>query len=260
MELAGKVCVITGAARGIGAALARRFADEKVAGLVLADRLGDEVRATAASVGGVGFEGDFSRQDVLAKLVEETVGRFGRIDLFCANAGILAAGGAEASDDEWLRAWEINVMAHVRAARVVLPVMKRQGSGYWLSTASAAGLLTSLDAAPYAVTKHGAVALAEWLSIQHAADGLKVSCLCPQGVWTPMLEVSDAPSALMLKTSAVTPEAVADAVVAGIAAERFLILPHPEVADYFRNKANDYERWLAGMRKLHARTRPSPRP
>jgi NAD(P)-dependent dehydrogenase (short-subunit alcohol dehydrogenase family) len=160
------------------------------------------------------------------------------------------AGGVERADADWRRLWDVNVMAHVYAARAVLPGMLARGRGYLLQTVSAAGLLTQLGSAPYAVTKHAALALAEWLAITHGRAGIRVSCLCPQGVNTDMLR--QAPPAIgdMLRATALEPEAVADAVVAGLAEERFLILPHPEVAEYFRRKAGDYERWLGAMRRL----------
>jgi NAD(P)-dependent dehydrogenase (short-subunit alcohol dehydrogenase family) len=193
---------------------------------------------------------DVSHEADVQQLVARTEERFGPIDLFCSNAGIATGGGVEAPDDAWQQIWDINVMAHVYAARAVLPAMIARGEGYLLNTASAAGLLSQIGSAPYAVTKHAAVALAEWLSITHGDQGIKVSCLCPQGVRTAML--GEGPGALLGPT-AIEPEQVADAVVAGLRAEEFLILPHPEVREYFRRKGDDYDRWLRGMRRLQSR-------
>ena len=187
-------------------------------------------------------------------LVEQTIAAYGPIDLFCSNAGIIIPAGVETPDADWQRIWNINVMAHVYAARAVLPGMLRRGQGYLLQTASAAGLLSQIGSAPYAVTKHAAVGLAEWLSITYGDRGIKVSCLCPLGVRTPMLEGSAGGMADMLRAGALEPEAVADAVIAGLAEERFLILPHAEVEEYRRRKADDYDRWLRGMRRLQAKT------
>jgi len=179
---------------------------------------------------------------------------YGPIDLFCSNAGISVAGGEETTDEDWQRMWEINVRAHIYAARAVLPGMLARGQGYLLHTASAAGLLTQIGSAPYAVTKHAAVAFAEWLAMAHGDAGIKVSCLCPQGVRTRMLMGEEMSSTRnFLFEGSVSPEDVADAVVKGLDEERFLILPHPEVAEYFRRKADDYDRWLRGMRRLQTR-------
>jgi NAD(P)-dependent dehydrogenase (short-subunit alcohol dehydrogenase family) len=180
--------------------------------------------------------------------------RHGRIDLFCSNAGIGGGeAGLETDGARWQDFWQVNVMAHVYAARAVLPSMLAAGRGYLLQTASAAGLLTQIGSAPYAVTKHAAVAFAEWLAITYGDQGIRVSCLCPQGVRTPMLESASAAARRLLGDSAIEPDVVADAVIAGLAAERFLILPHPEVAEYFTRKASDYDRWLRGMRRLQQR-------
>jgi len=190
----------------------------------------------------------------LAKAVERATDAYGPIDLFCSNAGVWTPGGAEASDDDWQRIWEINVRAHIYGARAVLPAMLARRSGYLLQTASAAGLLTQIGSAPYAVTKHAALAFAEWLAMTHGDAGIKVSCLCPQGVRTRMLlgaEMSSTENFLV--EGSVSPEDVAEAVVKGLDEERFLILPHPEVAEYFRRKADDYDRWLRGMRRLQSR-------
>jgi NAD(P)-dependent dehydrogenase (short-subunit alcohol dehydrogenase family) len=257
VKLDGKVVVITGAAGGIGAALARRFAAEKAAALVLADLDGAAASALAATLPGeaVGVEADVTSEEQVAELVGETLQRHDRIDLFCANAGITTGAGLEASPETWARAWAINVQSHVYSARAVLPSMLERGSGYLLHTCSAAGLLTAVGDAPYAVTKHAAVAFAEWLSITYGDRGVKVSALCPQGVDTPMLRDGLAAGHIGAKVTAaggtVLPaESVADSVVAGLDAEKFLILPHPEVAKYALHRVTDTDRWLAGMRGL----------
>jgi NAD(P)-dependent dehydrogenase (short-subunit alcohol dehydrogenase family) len=256
MELRDKVVVVTGGASGIGAALCRRFAQEGARAVVVADLDADGATAVADEIGGTAASTNVAREVDVEALVERTTAEHGPIDLFCSNAGIAIGGGVEVPDEDWQRIWEINTMAHVYAARAVLPGMLARGEGYLLNTASAAGLLTNLGAAPYAVTKHAAVALAEWLAITHGDAGIKVSVLCPQGVRTPMLlggaELGDE-AASMLLAGAIEPTDVADAVVAGLRAETFLILPHPEVAEYVRRKADDYDRWLSGMRRLQAR-------
>jgi NAD(P)-dependent dehydrogenase (short-subunit alcohol dehydrogenase family) len=252
MHLNGKHAVVTGGGNGIGAALCRRFAAEGARGVVVADRDGDAAQAVALEIGGLAVTVDVSVEEDVRRLVAESEKRLGPIDLFCSNAGIATGGGVEAPNAEWQRIWDINLMAHVYAARAVLPGMLKRGDGYLLQTASAAGLLTSIGSAPYAVTKHAAVALAEWLSITHGPT-IKVSCLCPQGVFTNMLMRPDAGAATeALRAEAVTVEHVADAVIEGLAAERFLILPHPVVAKYMSNRASDHERWLRGMRRLQA--------
>jgi short-subunit dehydrogenase len=187
------------------------------------------------------------------RLVDQSTKKFGAIDLFCSNAGIATGGGVDAANREWQEIWEINLMAHVYAARAVLPAMIARGEGYLLQTASAAGLLTSIGSAPYAVTKHAAVALAEWLSITYGDRGIKVSCLCPQGVFTNMLMRPDAgPASEFLRAEAIEPEQVAESVIQGLASEKFLILPHEIVAKYMSHKATDCDRWLRGMRRLQA--------
>jgi NAD(P)-dependent dehydrogenase (short-subunit alcohol dehydrogenase family) len=253
MHVRGKVVVVTGGASGIGRALCRRFAAEGARGVVVADI--DELlaRTTAAETGGIAVVCDVANEQDVIRLVDSTIREYGQIDLFCSNAGICLQGDVDTSDADWQRLWQVNVMAHVYAARAVLPGMVARGDGYLLQTASAAGLLTQLGSAPYSVTKHAAVGLAEWLAITYGPAGIKVSCLCPQGVRTAMLEQATGGVADHLRESALEPEAVADSVIAGLAAEQFLILPHPEVADYFRHKADDYERWLRGMRRLQER-------
>ena len=257
MRLEDRVVVITGAAGGIGAALARRFAAEKVAALVLADLDGAAATALASEldVEAVAADVDVTVEAQVAELVGEALGQFGRVDLFCANAGVTTGAGLEASDEQWSRTWSVNVLAHIYAARAVLPSMLERGEGYLLQTCSAAGLLTAVGDAPYAVTKHAAVAFAEWLAITYGGQGIKVSALCPQGVDTPMLRDGLAAGHIgALVTAAggaVLPaESVAEAAVQGLAEERLLILPHPEVARYYQRRATDPDRWAAGMRDL----------
>jgi NAD(P)-dependent dehydrogenase (short-subunit alcohol dehydrogenase family) len=250
MQLCDKVIVVTGGASGIGAALCRRFAAEGARGVIVADHDAEGAHRVAAECSGRAIAADVTVERDVVALVEQATAACGPIDLFCSNAGIITAGGVELPDTEWQRVWDVNVMAHVYAARAVLPGMLARGAGYLLQTASAAGLLTQIGSAPYSVTKHAAVALAEWLAITYGDAGIKVSCLCPQGVSTAMLRQASGGIADLLRETALTPEAVADYVVAGLAEERFLILPHPEVAEYFRRRASDHDRWLRGMRRL----------
>lgn len=259
MELADRTVVITGAGSGIGAALARRFAQEGPRALVLADVNEPAVEAVAQEVGGVAVRTDVGREEEIVALVERAREAGGQIDLFCSNAGVPGPdGGPEAADAEWDRAWRINAMAHVWAARAVLPEMLERGDGYLMSTASAAGVLTQVGAMVYSVTKHAAVSIAEWLSITYRDAGIKVSCLAPLGVRTPMLDLAledTVGAAALLRDELLEPEDVAEAVLAGIRLERFLILPHPQVAKYMSYKAQDNERWLAGMRRMVTRAR-----
>jgi NAD(P)-dependent dehydrogenase (short-subunit alcohol dehydrogenase family) len=257
MELAGKVAVVTGGGNGIGRAIARRFAAEGARGVTIVDRDADAVAAVADELGdrGLGLTADVAVEADIVHVVEATEARFGPVDVFCSNAGIGGGGDVDAPDELWNDIWAINVMAHVYAARALLPSMLSRGDGYLLNTASAAGLLTNIGNAPYTVTKHAAVGLAEWLSITYGDRGIKVSCLCPQGVRTNMLLGSpgDPATEVVLLQGAIEPEELAEAVVEGLRAERFLILPHPEVSEYVRRKAEDPDRWLAGMRRLQAR-------
>ena len=259
MELRDKVVVVTGGANGIGRALCIRFAAEGARGVVVVDRDADGVQAVASELGEIalGLTADVAVEADIENVVEQTEERFGPIDLFCSNAGIGGGGGIEAPDEVWKDIWAINVLAHVYAARAVLPSMLARGEGYLLNTASAAGLLTNIGNAPYTATKHAAVGLAEWLSITYGDEGIKVSCLCPQGVRTNMLMGSpgDPSTEVVLAQGAIEPEQLAEAVVEGLRAESFLILPHPEVGDYVLRKAQDPDRWLRGMRKLQARIR-----
>jgi len=253
MELRGRVIVVTGGASGIGAALVRRFAREGAAGLVVADLDLASAESVAGEVNGLAVRTDVANEPDVQALVAQAARRFGRVDVLCSNAGIATGGGVEASNADWQRIWEVNLMAHVYGARAVLPQMLERGEGYLLQTASAAGLLSHPESALYAVTKHAAVSLAEWLAIRYGDRGIHVSCLCPQGVRTPMLMGRDGERKSFLNEGAVTPEQVADDVVRAMHEERFLVLPHPEVLDYVRRKADDVDRWLGGMRKLRAK-------
>lgn len=258
MRVTGKNIVITGAASGIGAALARRFAAEGAAGICLADL--DEDAATRVAAG-LECRTTVCRTDVgdeaqVRAMVETAAGELGPVGLMCSNAGIGTGAGLAATAEQWAATWAVNVQAHVYAARAVLPAMLDRGEGYLLHTCSAAGLLTQPGDAPYAVTKHAAVAFAEWLALTYGDQGIRVSALCPQGVRTPLLveSLDDhlAGKAVAAAGKILEPEEVADAVVAGLDAERFLILPHPEVAKHVRRKADDPDRWLSGVRRLVA--------
>jgi NAD(P)-dependent dehydrogenase (short-subunit alcohol dehydrogenase family) len=267
MELSGKVAVVTGGASGIGRALARRFARDGARGIAVADLDADGAQAVAAEIGenagkaAVGIGCDVSRPEQVEDLIDETEKAFGRpVDLFCANAGVGQGTGLDTPEDVWEQAFDVNVRAHVYAARLLVPGWLERGEGYFLSTASAAGLLTQIGSAPYSVTKHAAVAFAEWLAVTFGSRGIGVSCLCPMGVNTNMLnaglDMTDR-EGLGARVVAATgevlePEDVADAVVEGLREERFLILPHPEVLEFFRRKGSDYDRWIAGMQRLQA--------
>jgi NAD(P)-dependent dehydrogenase (short-subunit alcohol dehydrogenase family) len=252
MRLTDKVVVVTGGGNGIGRALCRRFALEGAKAVVVADVNGVTAAQVADEIGGTAITCDVAREADVVALVSQTMARYGSIDLFCSNAGIAVNGDEHTLDAEWARCWDVNVMAHVYAARAVVPHMLERGSGYLLQTVSAAGLLTHPQSATYAVTKHASLAFAEWLSMTYGDRGITVSALCPQGVRTDMLHRAEAEATRrsFLLDTALEPEQVADDVVKGIEAERFLILPHPEVAEYVRRKANDPDRWLRGMRRL----------
>lgn len=247
MDLNGKIAVITGAASGIGRAAALRFAREGAAGIVVADLNAGGLKPVAEAVGGMAVTCDVGREADVQRLVEQAEARYGRIDVFFSNAGIAERGGVEAPDEAWERHWRIHVMAHVWAARAVVEKMLARGGGYFLLTASAAGLLNIVESAPYGVTKHGTVAVAEWLAIAYGRRGLRVSCLCPQAVITGMYQ-GDGGSAGA--DGALTADQVADEIVKVMAQETFLVLPHPQVLDYMRNKTANYDRWLGGMQKL----------
>jgi NAD(P)-dependent dehydrogenase (short-subunit alcohol dehydrogenase family) len=252
MRLTDTVIIVTGGGNGIGRALCRRFAVEAPKAIVVADLDAAAAEAVAGEIGGIAIRTDVAREDDVQRLVAEAMARYGAIDVFCSNAGIAIDGGEQTPLDDWQRCWDVNVMAHVFAARAVLPAMLARGRGYLLQTVSAAGLLTHPQSATYAVTKHASLAFAEWLSMTYGDRGIGVSALCPQGVRTDMLARASRGGRTFLVDSALEPGQVAEEVVKGLADERFLILPHPEVAEYFRRKAGDYDRWLRGMRRLRA--------
>jgi NAD(P)-dependent dehydrogenase (short-subunit alcohol dehydrogenase family) len=260
MQLKDKVIIVTGGAAGIGRAMCRRFAAEGARGVVVADLDEEGAKDVAREVGGLGLRVDVAQPEEHKRLVATAIEHFGPIDLFCSNAGIETGGGIDAPEEAWQRIFQVNVMAHVYGARAVLPGMIARGEGYLLQTASAAGLLTQMSSAPYSATKHAAVGLADWLAITYASAGIKVSCLCPLGVRTNMLMGTEDPIALFLREGSVEPEQVAETVVEGLAAERFLILPHAEVAEFFRRKADDYDRWLRGMQRLRSQLPGMPQP
>jgi len=250
MQLKDKVAVITGGANGIGAGLARRFHKEGARGIVVGDLDGAGAERVAQEIGGVGLRVDVAREDEIKRLVEQTIARFGQIDLFCSNAGIFAESDVFSDTTEvFAKMRDLHVLAHIYAARAVLPSMLARGDGYLLQTVSAAALATDLDSMIYAVTKHASLALAEWIAMTYGDRGIKVSALCPQGVRTNLL--TQYPDNYLVESS-VSVEQVADSVIKGLAEERFLILPHPEVLEYLRRKAADYDRWLRGMRRFRA--------
>jgi len=255
VDIRDKVVLITGGASGIGAAMATRFAESGAGAVVIADIDIDRAREVAVTISAEAVLLDVTDEEQNRSVIEQVEGTHGAIDLLCLNAGIPTDGSVDAPNEDWQRTWDVNVMAHVYATRHALPGMLERGSGYILVTASAAGLLTNIGAAPYSVTKHAAVALAEWLAVTYGQRGIAVSCLCPMFVDTPMLEAFGGHTAEMqgwVRNLAITTDDVADAVLAGIAEERFLILPHPEVGEYFQRKATDYDRWIAGMQTLQS--------
>jgi NAD(P)-dependent dehydrogenase (short-subunit alcohol dehydrogenase family) len=260
VQLRDAVVVVTGAGHGIGAAMARRFAEEGAAGVVVSDVDGDAAELVAKAIADAGGTALAVRTDVtdesqVRELVATTERQIGPIDLFCSNAGVATGKGLEGDPAEWSRAWSVNVLSHVYAAQAVVPGMVERRRGYLLNTCSAAGLLSAPGDAPYTATKHAAVAFAEWLSLTYGTSGIGVSALCPLGVRTDMLmpgieSGQSAALAVAASGAVIEPEQVADTVVAGLAEERFLILPHPEVAEFVRRKADDRDRWLAAMRKF----------
>jgi NAD(P)-dependent dehydrogenase (short-subunit alcohol dehydrogenase family) len=260
MRIPGSVIVLTGAGSGIGAELGRRFAAEGAAQVVLTDLDGQAAGAVAERIGKPASAEQLDVTDEMAvrACVQRVLRRHGRIDLFCSNAGLATGAGLDAAADIWQRAWQVHVLAHVHAARAVLPAMVAAGGGYLLQTASAAGLLSAPGDAPYTVTKHATVALAEWLAYSYAEHRIKVSVLCPMGVDTPLLMNGlrdGAPGAKAVAASGqvLSVGQVADAVLRGLAEESFLILPHPQVGKFWAGKAADVDRWLAGMAELTKR-------
>jgi NAD(P)-dependent dehydrogenase (short-subunit alcohol dehydrogenase family) len=253
-RVAGSVAVVTGGASGIGQALAERFAAEGARAVIVADLDGSRAHAVAEGLTSeikLGIGVDVTDEAAVRALADRVEAEIGGIDLYCSNAGV--GGGPGLGDDAaWDITFRVHVLAHVYAARHVLPRMVDRGRGHFMITASAAGLLTEMDTAAYSATKHGSVALAEWLSIQHGDSGVAFSCLCPQGVHTPLTANFPAGSATLAAGGFLQPADVADAVMAAFADGRFLILPHPLVAEYERRRAGDRDRWLAGMRRTRA--------
>lgn len=249
MELKDKIIVVTGAASGIGRALCLRFAQETPRKIICADINREGAEATAREVDGVAFGINVGVEQDIAEMIEEVETEIGPIDLFCSNAGIGISGGVEVPNEDWQRIWDINVMSHVWAARHLVPRMAARGGGYLFNTSSAAGLLNQIGSAPYGVTKHAAVGLAEWLAMTYGDEGIKVSVLCPQAVRTEMTRGHEDHVAAI--DGMLEPEPVADLCVETIRNETFLVLPHAHVLDYMRKKTEDYDRWLSGMRKLN---------
>ena len=251
MNLKDKTVVVTGGARGIGKALSQAFSDQG-ARVVVADILAEETSETAAAISGLAVTCDVSREEDIQQLVIAAESAYGPIDLFCSNAGICRGEpehSASASNETWQACWDIHVMAHVYAARAVLPSMLKRGEGYFVQMASAAGLLSQIGDAAYSASKHAAVGFAESLSITHGDDGIKVSVICPQYVATPMLGYGEGEDADQFP-GVISPNQLAETVIEGIEAEKFLILPHPDVSQFIQYKTSDYDRWLGGMRKL----------
>jgi len=252
MELKDKIVVITGGASGIGRAMAARFKQEGARQIVIADLFDDAVQTVAEELGVRGIKTDVANEAEVISLIQTVEQDYGQIDLMCNNAGIGVGGGPETPNADWEKIWQINVMAHVYATRAALPDMLRRGEGYILNTASAAGLLSQIGSAPYAVTKHAAVAYAEWLSITYGNRGIKVSALCPQAVRTAMTANTDNGGVAGID-GMMEPEQLCDSVVETLREEKFLILPHSEVLTYMQRKTADYDRWLGGMQRLQAR-------
>jgi NAD(P)-dependent dehydrogenase (short-subunit alcohol dehydrogenase family) len=252
MDISGKIVAVTGGGHGIGKGLAQRFAAEGAAGVAVLDLDGAAAQAVADEIGGWARQVDVTDEAAVEAAIDAIEAELGPIDLFCSNAGIINIGGVELPTDDFRRVMEVNVYAHLHAARVLVPRMIERGGGYLLNTASAAGLLTQIGSAPYSVTKHAAVSLAEWIAITYGDQGIKVSVLCPQAVRTAMTGGTEEGGVAGVD-GMLEPAQVADAAVAGLAAETFLILPHPEVGTYFQRKAGDYDRWLGGMRRLQSR-------
>jgi NAD(P)-dependent dehydrogenase (short-subunit alcohol dehydrogenase family) len=251
MDIRGRVVVVTGGGGGIGRALCRRFAADGARHVVVSDIDREAAESVAAEIGGTAVPADVTVESDVADLVRGTLKAQGRIDIYCSNAGIAFGGGPEAPDQAWRQSWDVHVMAHVYAARALLPGMLERGEGYIVGTISAAALLNHVLAAPYAVTKAAGLSFFEWMAIAYHERGIRVSALCPQGARTAML--TQAGERNFLTAGALAPEQVAQAVVEGIHDERFLILPHPEVGEFFQRKAADYDRWLRGMRRLRGR-------
>lgn len=252
MDITGKVVAVTGGGHGIGAALARRFSAEGAKSVAVLDLDESAAASVASDIGGWSRGIDVASESQLAQAIDDIEQQLGPIDLFCSNAGIILIGGVELEDGPWQHMIDVNFMAHLHAARALVPRMIDRGGGYLLNTCSAAGLLTQIGSAPYSVTKHAAIALAEWIAITYGDQGIKVSVLCPQAVNTAMTAGIEGGGVAGVN-GMLEPDDVASSAVQGLADERFLILPHPEVGEYFRRKADDYDRWLGGMRRLQRR-------
>ena len=252
MEIKNKIVVVTGAGSGIGRALAARFVAEGARAVVAVDINENAVTQTAQDLGCVAMTADVSRDEDIRRIVEQTESEIGPIDLFCSNAGVALGMDADSSDREWQTSWDVNVMAHVYASRHLLPRMRARGDGYFLITASAAGLLNQIGGAAYGTTKHAAVGFAEWLALTYKHEGIKVSVLCPQAVRTAMVTENPDVESTQAATAdgMIEPEAVADMVVEKLREETFLILPHAEVLEYMRRKTADYDRWIGGMNRM----------
>ncbi len=253
MEIQDKIVVVTGAASGIGRALALRFHAEGARCVVAVDVDEAGAASTAEEVGGIALAADVGREADVARAIEHTEKEAGPIDLFCSNAGIGAGADLEAPNAEWQKSWDVNVMSHVYAARHLVPLMLSRGGGSFLITASAAGLLNQIGGAAYGVTKHAAVGFGEWLAMHYVHKGLRVSLLCPQAVRTAMTAGEDTATAAASTDGMMEPETLTDFVVEGLRDERFLILPHPEVLEYMRRKTANYDRWIGGMNRLMRR-------
>lgn len=258
MQIQNKVVVVTGGANGIGRALCRAFAAAGAGAVVVADLDEQGAKLVADEIKGTAIPTNVGKESDVQRLVAQATKQFGQIDFFCSNAGIGVQGDPYAPDADWQRSWDVNVMAHIYAARAVLPQMLARKEGYLVQTVSAAGLLAQIGSAPYSVTKHAAQAFAEWLAISYGDRGIRVSSLCPQGVRTNMLARAEFGGGAFLLEGALEPDQVAAEVIKAVTEERFLILPHPEVTKYIQNKANDYERWLRGMRKLQVKFEETP--
>ena len=251
MDMQGKVVIVTGAGRGIGAAMCRQFAAAGAAQVIVSDRDAEAAAAVAESIGQTArsIQCDVASESQVADIVRQVLAEQQRVDLFCSNAGITVKGGLESSNADWQRMWEVNVMSRLYAARAVIPHMLERGTGYLVQTASAAGLLTEIGSASYSVTKHADLAMAEWLSTHYGRRGIQVSCVCPLGVETDMLDETD-PIHRYLQLRSITADQAATSILEGIRSEQFLILPHPEVLEFFRLKGENYDRWLRGMQRM----------
>ncbi|WP_166423658.1 SDR family oxidoreductase [Paraglaciecola sp. 20A4] len=250
MELQNNIVVITGAGSGIGRALAVHFHAQGTKKIVAVDINLGNAQETADMVNGVAMMADVAKEVDIARVIEETEANIGPIDLFCSNAGVALGENIDSLNSEWQASWDINVMSHVYAARHLVPRMAARGGGYFLNTASAAGLLNQIGGAAYGVTKHAAVGFGEWLAIHHKHEGIKVSILCPQAVRTAMTAIENDATAAAASNGMIEPEELAQCVVEELRKESFLILPHPIVLEYMRNKTSNYDRWIGGMNKL----------